>query len=114
MGIEDVGSEIVKDLGEVGLDARIPLLLHLLPGALEAVMRRPVLEPEIVMAGHAINRDAVSDLLGTRLTGDAGGAHIVTHRHQLLGQVLDGSLRAADNMRRIKGAQMENSHTFTS
>ncbi len=113
MGVENIRPEIIKNGFELLLDVEIPLLPDLLHAPLLRRILRPVLKPEVIIVEHAVNADAIAHRLLLRLPFNAGGADRMPHGNEFLGKMLDRPFTSPDNMRRIKTAQMENSHADT-
>lgn len=111
--IENIRLEIVKNGFELLLDVEIPLLLDLLHTPLLRRILWPVLEPEIVIVEHAVDADAIAHRFGFGLPLYAGGTDLMSHGDEFLGKMFDRAFAPANDMRRIKAAEMENSHTDT-
>jgi len=62
---------------------------------------------------HAVNADAVAHRFGFGLPLYAGGADVMSHGDEFLGEMFDRAFASTNNMRRIKAAEMENSHADT-
>ncbi len=113
MRVEDIGPEIVKNRLELLLDVEIPLLPDLLHPPLLRRILRPVFQPEIIVVEHAVDADAIAHRLRLGLALYAGGTHRMPHGNQFLCQMLDRAFASTDDMRRVKTAEMEDSHGAT-
>ena len=109
--MDDVGPERRDRAGEVAGRAVVDELVELVGGPHHARLTEHVLHPDKVAAVLRQHGHAVPDARGLRIARQIGRADGVTAPDLRLGQHLHDLLGAADDVRRVDRAHMQNPQT---
>ena len=110
MRVDDVGAEPRDGATEIVRGAAADQLAQLVGGAHGARAGEDLLHPQEIAAGLRQRRHAVPRTIGRGLARQIGRAHRVARRRLPLGQHRDDLFRAADDVRRIDRADVEDAH----